>query len=98
MPPTPQFFNMKGAINCVVSDWTQWENPSLRNIDGELSIDHIFPSKAYLQHVLKMYSIRLHREFNAYKSNASVLVLKCKKNIELSMATKGNGRERYNHI
>ena len=79
MPPTPQFFNMDGAINCVVSDWTPWEKPTLGNIDGELSIGQIFPSKTYLQYVVKMYSIRSHHEFNVYKSNANVLVLKCKK-------------------
>ena len=79
MPHTPQFFNKDVAINCVVSDWTPWENPTLGNIDGELSIDQIFPSKEYLQHVVKMYSIRSHHEFNVYKSNVSVMILKCKK-------------------
>ena len=45
MPPTPQFLNMDEAINCVVSAWTPWKNPTLGNFDGELSIGQIFPSK-----------------------------------------------------
>ena len=79
MPPTLQFLNMNGVINCVVSDWTPWKNPTLGNIDVELSIGQIFPSKANLQHVVKMYSIRSHHEFNVYRSKAIVLVLKYKK-------------------
>ena len=82
MPPTPQFLNMDGAINCVVSDWTPWKNPTLGNVDKELSIGQIFPSKSYLQHVVKMFSIKLHQKFTVYKSNANVLVLKCKKTLE----------------
>ncbi|KAL6329882.1 hypothetical protein AAG906_039794 [Vitis piasezkii] len=35
MQPTPQFLNMDEAINCVVSDWTPWKNPTLGNVDGE---------------------------------------------------------------
>ena len=82
MPPTPQFLNMDEAINCVVGDWTPWKNPTLGNVDKELSIGQIFPSKSYLQHVVKMFSIKLHQKFTVYKSNANVLVLKCKKTLE----------------
>ena len=82
MPPTPQFLNMDEAINCVVNDWTPWKKPTLGNIDGELSIGQIFPSKSYLQHAVKMFSIKSHQEFTVYRSNASVLVLKCKKILE----------------
>ena len=57
MPPTRNFFNMDEAINCVVSDWTPWKNLTLGNVDGELSIGQIFPSKLDLQHVVKMFSI-----------------------------------------
>ena len=77
MPPTPQFLNMDGAINCVVSDWTPWKTPWCE--DGELSIGKVFASKADLQHAVKMYSIKSHQEFNVYRSNTSLLVLKCKK-------------------
>ena len=45
MPPTLQFLNIDEAINCVVSAWTPWKNPTLGNFDGELSIGQIFPSK-----------------------------------------------------
>ena len=79
MPPTPQFLNMDDAINCVVSDWTPWKNLTLGNVDGELSIGQIFSSKSDLQHAVKMFSIKSHQEFIVYKSNASVLVFKCKK-------------------
>nr|CAN83766.1 hypothetical protein VITISV_022126 [Vitis vinifera] len=51
MQPKPQFLNMDKAINCVVSDWTPCKNPTLGNVDGELSIGQIFPSKLDLQHV-----------------------------------------------
>ena len=77
--PAQQFLNMDEAINCVISDWTPWKNPTLGNVDGELSIGQIFPSKSDLQHIVKMFSIKSHQEFTVYKSNASVLVLKCKK-------------------
>ena len=79
MPPTSQFLNMDETINCVVSDWTPWKNPTLGNIDGKLSIGQIFPSKLDLQHAVNMLSIKLHQEFTIYISNASVLVLKFKK-------------------
>ncbi|RVW69911.1 Serine/threonine-protein phosphatase 7 long form-like [Vitis vinifera] len=79
MPPTPQFLNMDAAINCVVSDWTPWKKPTLGNVDGELSIGQIFSSKSDLQHAVKMFSIKAHQEFTVYRSNASVLVLQCKK-------------------
>ncbi|XP_034674615.1 uncharacterized protein LOC117905866 [Vitis riparia] len=79
MPPTPQFLNMDVAINCVVSDWTPWKKPTLGNVDGELSIGQIFSSKSDLQHAVKMFSIKAHQEFTVYRSNASVLVLQCKK-------------------
>ena len=48
MPPTPQFLNMDEAINCVVGDWTLWKNPTLGNVDEELSIGQIFPLKSDL--------------------------------------------------
>ena len=48
MPPTLQFLNIDEAINCVVSDWTPWKNPTLGNFDGELSIGQIYPSKSDL--------------------------------------------------
>ena len=35
-----------------------------------------------MQHVVKMYSIRSYHEFNVYKSNASVLVLKCRRALD----------------
>ena len=73
---------MDEAINCVVSDWTPWKNPTLGNVDGELSISQIFSSKSYLQHVVKMFSIKSHQDFTVYRSNVSVLVLKCKKTPE----------------
>ena len=79
MPPTQQFSNMGEAINYVVSDWTPWKNPNLGNVDGELSIGQIFSSKLDFQLVMKMFSIKSHQEFTVYRSNASVLVLKCKK-------------------
>ena len=79
MPHTQQFLNMDRVINCVVSDWTSWKNPTLGNVDGELSIGRIFSSKSNLQHVVKMFSIKLHKKFIVYRSNASVLALKCKK-------------------
>ena len=60
IPPTPQFLNMDKTINCVVRDWTPWKNPTLGNVDRELSIGQIFPSKSYLQYVVKMFSIKLH--------------------------------------
>ena len=52
---------MDEAINCVVSDWTPWKNPTLGNVDGELSIGQIFSSKLDLQHVVKMFSIKSHQ-------------------------------------
>ncbi|RVW43332.1 hypothetical protein CK203_070261 [Vitis vinifera] len=79
MPPTPQFLNMDATINCVVSDWTPWKKPTLGNVDGKLSIGQIFSSKSDLQHAVKMFSIKAHQEFTVYRSNASVLVLQCKK-------------------
>lgn len=79
MPPTPQFLNMDRVINCIVSDWTPWKNPTSGNIDVDLSIDQIFSSKPDLQHAVKMYSIKSHQDFNLSRSNASVLVLKYKK-------------------
>ena len=82
MTPTPQFLNMDEAINCVVNDWTLWKNPTLGNIDGELSNDQIFSSKLYLQHGVNFYSIKSHQEFVVYRSNTSVLVRKCKKALE----------------
>ena len=60
MPPTPQLLNMDKAINCVVSDWTPWKKPTLGNVDGELSINQIFPSKSDLQHAVKMFFIKSH--------------------------------------
>ena len=88
MPPTSQFLNMDETINCVVSNWTLWKNPTVGNVDGELSIGQIFPSKSDLQHVMKMYSIKSHQEFTIYRSNVSVLVFKCKKNTRMPMSTK----------
>ena len=82
MPPTQQFLNMDKAINCIVSDWTPWKNPTLGNVDGKLSISQIFSSKSDLQHAVKMFSIKAHQEFTVYRSNASVLVLTCKKTPE----------------
>ena len=82
MPPTQQFLNMDKAINCIVSDWTPWKNPTLGNVDGELLISQIFPSKSDLQHALKMFSIKSHQKFTVYRSNVSALVLKCKKTPE----------------
>ncbi|RVW92837.1 Serine/threonine-protein phosphatase 7 long form-like [Vitis vinifera] len=79
MPPTPQFLNVDEVINCVVSDWTPWKKPILGNVDGELSIGQIFSSKSDLQHAMKMFSIKAHQEFTVYRSNASVVVLQCKK-------------------
>ena len=73
---------MDGAINCVVSDWTSWKKPTLGNVDGELSISQIFSSKSDFQHVVKMFSIKSHQKFTVYRSNASMLVLKCKKTLE----------------
>nr|CAN83615.1 hypothetical protein VITISV_011368 [Vitis vinifera] len=70
---------MDEAINYVVSDWTPWKNPNLGNVDGELSIGQIFSSKLDFQLAMKMFSIKSHQEFTIYRSNASVLVLKCKK-------------------
>ena len=70
---------MDEAINCVVSDWTPWKNPTLGNVNGDLSIGQIFCSKSDLQHDVKMFSIKSYQEFTVYKSNASVLALKCKK-------------------
>ncbi|RVW99497.1 Serine/threonine-protein phosphatase 7 long form-like [Vitis vinifera] len=97
MPPTPQFLNMDAAINCVVSDWTPWKKPTLGNVDGELSIGQIFSSKSYLQHAVKMFSIKAHQEFTVYRSNANVLVLQCKKAPHAN-ATKGNDSERYGFV
>ena len=51
---------MDEAINYVVSDWTSWKNPTLGNVDGELSIDQIFPSKSDLQHAVKIFFIKSH--------------------------------------
>ena len=75
IPHTPDFLNMNGTINYVVSDWTPWKNQTLGNADGELSIGEIFPSKFYFQHVVKMYPIKSLQEFNVYISNTNVLVL-----------------------
>ena len=58
MPPIPDFLNMNETINYVVGDWTPWKNPTSGNVDGELSIGEIFPSKVYFQHVVKMYPIK----------------------------------------
>ena len=41
MLPTPQFLNMDEAINCVISDWTPWEKPTLGNVETMTSIIYL---------------------------------------------------------
>ena len=42
-------------------------------------VGQVFNSKAYLQHVVKLYSISAHQEYVVVSSTQKMFVLKCKK-------------------
>ena len=79
LTPSPQFENVENFGNVVSSDWTLWVNYNTANSSGEFVVDQVFSSKATLQDVVKLYSIKEHQQYVVVASSRKLLVLRCKK-------------------
>ena len=70
---------MENFGNVVSSDWTPWVNYNTINSSGEFIVGQVFTSKAALQDVVKLYSIKTHQQYMVVASSKKLLVLRCKK-------------------
>ncbi|KAL6323508.1 hypothetical protein AAG906_039085 [Vitis piasezkii] len=73
-------------VNLEVGDRSN--NPK---VEFEVENTSLIASPHDLQHVVKMFSIKSRQEFIVYRSNVSVLVLKCKKAPNMFRITKYKG-------
>ena len=76
---SPQFENVEKFGNVVSSDWTPWVNYNTANSSGEFVVSQVFTSKAALQDVVKLYSIKAHQQYMVVVSSKKLLMLRCKK-------------------
>ena len=53
---------MKNFGNDVSSDWTPWVNYNTANSSREFFVSQVFSSKFALQDVVKLYSIKAHKQ------------------------------------
>ena len=60
LAPSPRFENVENFGNYVSSDYTPWVNYNTGNLSGEFVVSQVFISKAFLQDVVKLYSIKAH--------------------------------------
>ena len=56
-----QFENVEKFGNIVSSDYTSWVNYNIANSSGKFVVGQVFSSKAALQDVFKLYSIKAHQ-------------------------------------
>ena len=70
---------MENFGNVVSSDWTPWVNYNITNSSKEFVVGQVFTSKAALQDVVKMYSIKAHQQYMVVASSKKLLMLRCKK-------------------
>ena len=54
-------------------------NYNTANSSGEFYVGQVFSSKAALQDVFKLYSIKAHQKYVVVASSRKLLVLRCKK-------------------
>ena len=54
-------------------------NYNTTNSSGEFFVGQVFSSKAALQDVVKLYSIKAHQQYVVVASSKKLLVLRCKK-------------------
>ena len=79
LAPSPRFENVENFGNYVSSDYTPWVNYNTGNSSGEFVVSQVFTSKASLQDVVKLYSIKAHQQYMVVASSKKLLVLRCKK-------------------
>ena len=79
LAPSPRFENVENFGNSVSSDYTPWVNYNTGNSSGEFVVSQVFTSKASLQDVVKLYSIKAHQQYMVVASSKKLLVLRCKK-------------------
>ena len=79
LAPSPQFENMKNFGNVVSSNWTPWLNYNTANSSEEFVVGQVFCSKAALQDVVNLYSIKAHQQYVVVAPSKKLLVLRCKK-------------------
>ena len=70
---------MENLGNVISSDWTPWVNYNTTNSSGEFVVGQVFTSKAALQYVVKLYSIKAHQQYVVVASSKKLLVLRCEK-------------------
>ena len=71
---SPQFDNVENFGNVVSSDWTPWVNYNTANSSGEFLVGQVFSSKAALQDVVKLYSIKAHKQYVVVASSKKLQV------------------------
>ena len=76
---SPQFENVKNSGNVVSSNYTPWVNYNTTNSSGEFVVGQVFTSRVALQDIVKLYSIKEHKQYMVVASSKKLLVLGCKK-------------------
>ena len=76
LTPLPQFENVLNFGNVVSSDSTPWVNYNIANSNGDFVVGQVFTSKAALQDVVKLYSIKAHQQYIIVASSKKLLVFR----------------------
>ncbi|XP_042514782.1 uncharacterized protein LOC122089255 isoform X2 [Macadamia integrifolia] len=76
--PANEFTNNDWVNDAVASNHVPGFPVVLENVEANLHVGQIFQTKQQLQHAVKEYAIRAHREYIVLESTPSLLALKCK--------------------
>ncbi|KAJ4964802.1 hypothetical protein NE237_016651 [Protea cynaroides] len=76
--PANEFTNNDWVNDAVASNHIPGLPVVVENLEPGLRVGQIFQTKQQLQHTVKEYAIRAHREYVVLESTPSLLALKCK--------------------
>ncbi|XP_043722855.1 uncharacterized protein LOC122669991 isoform X2 [Telopea speciosissima] len=76
--PANEFTNNDWVNDAVASNHVPGFPVVLENVEAGLHVGQIFQTKQQLQHIMKEYAIKAHREYIVLESTPSLLALKCK--------------------